>query len=123
MVPVTAGVGTGHEDRIMENRRLKLKNGREADVRRAYSLPPDEQIAEVGPVDPQIGILRLDKEDGQTLAVLYNFACHPIQGVPSGANTADLSGFASRVIERQHKRRCHCLFFAGMRCGYQSGAL
>ena len=53
MVPVTVGVGTGHEDRIMENRRLKLKNGREADIRRAYSLPPDEQIAAVGPVDPQ----------------------------------------------------------------------
>ena len=115
MVPVTAGVGTGHEDRIMENRRLKLKNGREADVRRAYSLPPDEQIAEVGPVDPQIGILRLDKEDGQTLAVLYNFACHPIQGVPSGANTADLSGFASRVIEDNISDGAIAFFLQG--CG------
>ena len=99
MVPVSVGVGTGSEDRIMENRRLKLKNGRVADVRRAYSLPPDEQIAEVGPVDPQIGILRLDGEGGKTLAVLYNFACHPIQGVPGRGNTADISGFASSVIE------------------------
>ena len=115
MVPVTVGVGTGHEDRIMENRRLKLKNGREADVRRAYSLPPDEQIAEVGPVDPQIGILRLDNEDGQTLAVLYNFACHPIQGVPSGANTADLSGFASRVIEDNISDGAIAFFLQG--CG------
>jgi len=38
--------------------------------------------AEVGPINPQIGILRLDKKDGQTLAVVYNFACHPIMGVP-----------------------------------------
>ena len=115
MVPVTVGVGTGYEDRIMENRRLKLKNGREADIRRAYSLPPDEQIAAVGPVDPQIGILRLDKEDGQTLAVLYNFACHPIQGVPSGANTADLSGFASRVIEDNISDGAIAFFLQG--CG------
>ena len=115
MVPVTVGVGTGHEDRIMENRRLKLKNGREADIRRAYSLPPDEQIAAVGPVDPQIGILRLDKEDGQTLAVLYNFACHPIQGVPSGSNTADLSGFASRVIEDNISDGAIAFFLQG--CG------
>jgi hypothetical protein len=99
MVRVSVGVGTGSEDRIMENRRLKLKNGRVADVRRAYSLPPDEQIAEVGPVDPQIGILRLNGEGGKTLAVLYNFACHPIQGVPGRGNTADISGFASSVIE------------------------
>lgn len=99
MVPVTAGAGVGHEDRIMENRRLKLKDGRQADVRHAYALPPDEQVAEVGPVDPEIGILRLDRENGQTLAVVYNFACHPIQGVPDGGNTADITGFASRVIE------------------------
>jgi len=99
MVPVNTGAGVGHEDRIMENRRLKLKDGREADVRHAYALPPDEDVVGIGPVDPQIGLLRLDKKNGQTLAVVYNFACHPIQGVPSGGNTADISGFASKVIE------------------------
>jgi len=115
MVPVTVGVGTGYEDRIMENRRLKLKNGREADVRHAYALPPDEHVASVGPVDPQIGIMRLDKQDGQTLAVVYNFACHPIQGVPSGSNTADLSGFASKVIEDNSSDGTIALFLQG--CG------
>ena len=99
MVPVRLGAGVGHEDRIMENRRLKLNSGREADVRHAYSLPPDEAVAAVGPVDPEIGILRLDRQDGRTLAVVYNFACHPIQGVPSGGTTADLAGFASAAIE------------------------
>lgn len=97
--PVRTGVGVGHEDRIMENRRLRLRSGREADVRHAYSLPPDEEIEGIGPVDPEIGILRLDRMDGRTLAVVYHFACHPIQGVPNGGNTADLVGFASRVIE------------------------
>ncbi|MBI2950489.1 hypothetical protein HYY27_00270, partial [bacterium] len=57
------------------------------------------EVAGVGPVDPEIGLLRLDRQDGGTLAVVYNFACHPIQGVPGGGNTADLVGFASRVIE------------------------
>ena len=33
------------------------------------------------------------------LAVLYNFACHPIQGVASGLNTSDMTGFASLAIE------------------------
>jgi hypothetical protein len=99
LVPVKIGSGVGHEDRVMENRRLKLKNGREVDIRRAYSLPPDEDIAGVGPVDPEIGILRLDRTNGSTLAVVYNFACHPIQGAPSGGNTADMAGFASQAIE------------------------
>lgn len=115
LVPVKVGVGVGHEDRVMENRRLKLKNGREADVRHAYSLPPDAEIAGVGPVDPQIGVLRLDRLDGRTVAVVYNFACHPILGVPAGTNTADLTGFASRVIEDNLSDDTIALFIQG--CG------
>ena len=123
MVPVKVGVGVGHEDRIMENRRLKLKNGREADVRHAYSLPPDEEVAEVGPIDPQIGVLRLDRKDGRTLAVVYNFACHPIQGVPSGGNTADITGFASTGDRGQPERRHHRPVPAGLRRRHQPGPL
>lgn len=115
LVPVKIGAGAGHEDRIMENRRLKLKSGKEADVRHAYALPPDEEVAEVGPVDPQIGILRLDRLDGRTLAVVYNFACHPIMGVPGGANTADVTGFASQVIEDNASDGAIALFLQG--CG------
>lgn len=115
MVPVKVGTGVGFENRIMENRRLRLTNGREADVRHAYALPPDEAVADVGPVDPEIGVLRLDRLDGRTLAVVYNFACHPIQGVPGGANTADISGFASQVIEDNLSDGTVALFVQG--CG------
>ena len=69
----------------------------------------------MGPVDPEIGILRLDREDGRTLAVVYNFACHPIQEVPSGGNTADISGFASSVIEENLSEGTIALFTQG--CG------
>ncbi len=115
MVPVKIGAGAGSENRIMENRRLKLKSGKTVDVRHAYSLPPDDEVAEVGPVDPQIGVLRLDRLDGRTLAVVYNFACHPIQGVPSGGNTADIIGYASQVIEDNLSEGTLALFLQG--CG------
>jgi hypothetical protein len=110
---VTIGVGTGYEDRISENRRLRLKTGKEADVRHAYALPPDEEVASVGPIDPEIGILRLNRETGQTLAVVYNFAVHPILGVPSGKNTADITGFASQVIEDMISDGAIALFVQG----------
>jgi hypothetical protein len=113
MVPVTIGAGVGREDRIMENRRLRLKDGTEIDVRHAYALPPDEQVAGVGPVDPEIGVLRLDREDGRTLAIVYNFACHPIQGVPNHANTADITGFASQVLEDNLSDGTIALFLQG----------
>lgn len=113
MVPVRVGTGRGHEDRIQENRRLRLRDGSEADVRHAYSLPPDAAVDGVGPIDPQIGILRLDRPDGRTLAAVYNFACHPIQGVPGGGNTADLAGFASRAVEEGLGDGAAALFLQG----------
>jgi hypothetical protein len=113
--PVTVGVGTGQEDRIMANRRLRLANGREADVRHAYSLPADAEVVGVGPIDPEIGILRLDRKNGETLAVVYQFACHPIQGVPNGGNTADITGFSSKVIEENMSEGTIALFLQG--CG------
>ena len=115
MVPVKAGMGIGHEDRISENRRVRLKNGKEADVRHAYALPGNDQIAEIGAIDPQIGVLRLDRLDGRPLAVVYNFACHPIMGVPTGANTADFTGFSSQVIEETLGNDAVALFVQG--CG------
>jgi len=99
MVPVIIGACKGGEDRITMNRRLRLKDGREWTIRRANPSPPDEDVTGVGPMDPEIGILRVDRVEGGTLAVLYNFACHPYGGVPDGGVTADLPGFASRVVE------------------------
>lgn len=117
LTPVQIGVGLGHEDRVGENRRLIMNNGREIDVRHAYSMPPDEEVASVGPIDPEIGVLRLDRVDrpSSPLAIVYNYACHPIQGVPSGANTADITGFASQVIEDNFGDETMALFLQG--CG------
>ena len=115
LVPVQVGVGRGHENRIMENRRLLMKSGREIDVRHAYSMPPDDEVAKVGPTDSEIGLLRLDRMDGRPLAVVYNFACHPIQGVPGRRNTADVTGYASAVIEENLGEDVVAIFLQG--CG------
>lgn len=113
LVAVRAGTGISQEVRIMENRRLHLKDGSEADVRHAYSMPRDEDVSGIGPVDPEIGLLRLDRQDGTPLAVVYNFACHPIQGVPSKGSTADFPGFASKVIEENAGSNVMAFFVQG----------
>lgn len=99
LVPVTAAAGVGSEARISENRRMFLKDGTQIDMRRAYSMPPDEEVVSTGPIDPQIGLLRLDRADGTPLAVVYHFACHPIMNPPGKGSSADYPGFASKVIE------------------------
>ncbi|HBJ82446.1 MAG TPA: hypothetical protein DDZ88_00930 [Verrucomicrobiales bacterium] len=99
LVPVKVSAGNGSESRISENRRMFLKDGTQIDMRRAYSMPRDEDVVSTGPIDPQIGLLRLDRADGTPLAVVYHFACHPIMNPPSKGNSADYPGFASKVIE------------------------
>jgi hypothetical protein len=47
--------------------------------------------------------------------VVYNFACHPIMGVNGDGNTADVTGFASRVIENNLSEGTVALFVQG--CG------
>jgi hypothetical protein len=116
LMPVKVGSGAGIENRISENRRLKMKDGSEVDMRRAYSMPRDEDVASVGSIDPSIGLLRLDREDGSPLAVLYNFACHPIMNPPSKGNSADYPGYASKVIEESLGGGAMAFFVQGC-CG------
>jgi len=113
MTPVRVGTGVGYEDRIMINRTLRLKNGEGWTIRQAHPCPPDEEVAGLGPIDPEIGILRVDRVDGRPLAVVYNFACHPLIGVPGGAVTANFPGFASNVIEQNLGDGAMALFLQG----------
>ena len=113
MEPVTVGGGSGHEERISMNRRVELKNGRAWTIRHANPCPPDEEVSGVGPMDPEIGILKLNRLDGTTKAVVYNFAAHPYTGVPGGGVTAEMPGFASEVIENQLNEDAVALFLQG----------
>ena len=99
MEPVTAGAGSGNEARISMNRTLRLSDGSGWTIRHSNPSPPDDIVESVGPVDTEIGILRLDKADGTPIAVVYNFACHPYVTVPEGGVTADFPGYASQAIE------------------------
>ena len=99
LVAVKAGTGTAREARISENRRVDLVDGSQADMRRAYSMPADDAIAAIAPIDPQVGLLELDRLDGSPLAVVYLFACHPIMNPPRRGTSADFPAVASRVVE------------------------
>jgi hypothetical protein len=113
LTPVTTGIGSGVEDRISINRTLRLKNGKHWTIRMSSPCPPDEMVADVGPFDPEIGVIRIDRIDGRPLAVVYNFACHLLMVVPQGGVTADFPGFASKVIEDNLGDGAMALFLQG----------
>ncbi|MCD6355489.1 MAG: hypothetical protein J7L95_08065 [Prolixibacteraceae bacterium] len=96
---VKVGAGSGFENRISMNRRIKLKDGSVFTIRHANPNMPDDEVVGIGEIDPEIGILRIDRYDGTSKAVVYNFACHPYTGLPGKGVTAEYPGFASKEIE------------------------
>jgi len=113
--PVRVGAGAAREARISEHRRVDLVDGTQADMRRAYAMPPDEAIAATAPIDPQVGILKLDRIDGTPLAVVSVFACHPIMNPPRRGSSADFPAVAAAVVEEALGHGAVSLFVQG--CG------
>jgi len=107
------GAGAGREDRITINRTLKLKNGGHWTIRHANPCPPSDQVAGVGPHDPEIGIVRIDRLDGTPLAVVYNFASHLLFADTQGKITANFPGVASQLIEETLGHGVTAMFLQG----------
>jgi hypothetical protein len=72
-VAARCGAGTGVEDQVAFNRRLRMKNGL------TYTHPgqnnPDV-LGYAGPTDPTVGVVGAWDESGRLLGCIVNFACH-----------------------------------------------
>ncbi len=55
---------------------------------------------EIGSIDPEIGVIRIDNEAGEPIAIMYNFSVHPISD-KSLRVSADFPGYAARVIKQE----------------------
>jgi hypothetical protein len=68
-----------------------------------------------GPVDRAVRVARFDRQDGRPLAILVNYACHPVVfGADSIAISADYVGHTRAVVE--HATGAAMLFVQGA-CG------
>jgi hypothetical protein len=66
------------------------------------------------PVDPRVGVLRLDTTDGRPLAILVNYACHPVIFGPDNLRySADFVGVMCERVEKSFDHRPLCLFLQG----------
>jgi neutral ceramidase len=66
------------------------------------------------PVDPTVAVLRIDDMSGNALAILVNYACHPvIFGPDSSLYSADFPGVMTRVVEKTIGGRALCFFLQG----------
>src|ERR1022692_3997504 len=66
------------------------------------------------PVDPTVTVLRIDRADGTPLAVLTNYACHPVVfGADNLRYSADFPGVMNRLVEQELGGRVQSFFLQG----------
>ncbi len=66
------------------------------------------------PVDPTVAVLRVDAADGRPLAVLVNYACHPVVFGPDNTQySADFPGVMTKTVEQALDNHPLCFFLQG----------
>ena len=66
------------------------------------------------PVDPTVSVLRVDAEDGKPIAILVNYACHPvIFGSDNLEYSADFPGVMTKTVEAAFGGAPLCFFLQG----------
>lgn len=96
--PVRVAVAKGSVD-ISFNRRLVKANG---DVEMIWGRGRQFSPEELGPTDPEVGVVQIEDLQGKPLAVLFNYACHAVVlGKQNRLLSADFPGYAMAYVERQ----------------------
>ena len=109
LTPVAASIGRGVSD-VGINRRERLPDGRII-----LGRNPD------GVIDREVIVVRLDRQSGDPLACLLNFAAHPVSQTGKGRLiSADFPGYAREVVE--NLTGATCLFLQGA-CGNINSAI
>jgi len=105
--PVRIGVGTGAV--YIGHNRLRIN----ADGVATWFERNPTRIP-TAPVDPTVTVLRLDRADGSPLAVLTNYACHPVIFGPDNLRySADYPGVMNRVVEQAIGGHAQSFFLQG----------
>jgi neutral ceramidase len=68
-----------------------------------------------GVVDPTVGIVRVDAQDGKVLALLAHYSCHPVILGPKPAISADYPGALRRYLVQRYPGSV--ILFANGTCG------
>jgi neutral ceramidase len=109
--PAHLGFGSGREDSVAFNRRLRMKNGQ------AWSHPGagnPEMLDYAGPIDPEVGVIAAWDEAGNLLGTVVNFSCHATTS--PGGISANWIFFLEQTIQGATQARVPVVFLQGA-CG------
>lgn len=104
-----ARIGTGWGiTYIGHNRRLVKSDGRvKMFWRNSTEIP-------TAPIDPTVGVIRIDNAQGEPIAILVNYACHPVVlGPDNRLFSADYPGAMAKLVEESWNNKPICFFLQG----------
>jgi neutral/alkaline ceramidase-like enzyme len=106
---IQARIGTGRgQVQIGYNRRQMVGNG---SVAMLWTNPTQRPTV---PVDPSVLVMRIDDTAGKPIAVIVNYACHPVVLGPDNLNySADFVGTMASTVEKTFDGAPLCLFLQG----------
>jgi hypothetical protein len=105
--PAKMGYGIGQAPNVAFIRRYRMKDG---SIRTNPGVDNPEIVHPIGEVDERVNVVRLDREDGETI-VIVNFANHP--DVVGGTKiSADWPGFTRKFVEKAIDNT-KCIFYNG----------
>src|SRR5215471_6274935 len=107
LVPVQLGTGYGTAY-IGHNRLRVTADGRATWFERNPTRVPTFQV------DPTVAVIRIDRTDGKPLAVLVNYACHPVVFRADNLQySADYPGVMTKTVEEAFDGEPLCFFLQG----------
>jgi hypothetical protein len=104
-----ARIGVGYGYVILgHNRRYLQSDGKVKMLWRNSTGQP------TGVIDPAVGVIRIDGRQGNPLAILVNYACHPVVFGPDNLRySADYPGAMARLVESSWNKAPVCFFLQG----------
>jgi neutral ceramidase len=78
-----------------------------------HYAPINPERIPFGPVDNEVGVIRVEDTNGQPRVIIMNYACHADVVCLSYAISADYPGVATRKVEEAFGEGVNCLFVNG----------
>ncbi len=106
---IDARIGTGRGEVYIGYKRRQVHPG--GTVTMLWTNPGKQPTA---PLDPSILVMRIDDGNGKPLALLVNYACHPVVLGPDNLKySADFVGTMANTVEKAFERAPLCFFLQG----------
>ncbi len=112
-----AKISAGHRDfpQLGFNRLIVREDGHSRESWFAdehYTFENPERIP-FGPVDSEVGVIKIEDMDGQTRGIIMNYACHADVVCFNHEISGDYPGVACRKVEEAFDNKVTCLFVQG----------